>query len=56
MVRGTATTKACKYPQYIIKNSIDFEEKVQNISIPKSSIMASLDIVSLYPSVPYGLV
>ena len=52
----TNLTKACKYPQYIIKNSIDFKEKVQNISIPKNSIMASLDIVALYPSVPYELV
>ena len=49
-------TKACKNPQYIIKNSIDFKEKVKNILIPKNSLMASLDIVSLYASVPYELV
>ena len=49
-------TKACKNPQYIIKNSIDFEEKVQNILIPKNSLMDSLDVVSLYLSVPYELV
>ena len=48
-------TKACKYQQYIIKSSIDFKEKVQNISIPQKSVMAFLDVVSLYPSVSYEL-
>ena len=39
-----------------MKNSTDFIEKVKNIIVPKQHIMASLDVVTLFPGVPYELV
>ena len=49
-------TIACERPEHVIKNSNDFIDKVKNVTVPKHHIMASLDVVSLFPSVPYELV
>ena len=37
----------------MIKNSYDFMNKVKNVIVPKHHIMASMDVVSLFPSVSY---
>ena len=49
-------TIACNRPYHVIKNSSDFIEKVKNVNIPKHHIMASLDVVSLFPSILYEFV
>ena len=49
-------TIACNRPYHVIKNSSDFMEKVKNVNIPKHHIMATLDVVSSFPSVPYEFV
>ena len=49
-------TAACPSPHYVIKNSSDFEEKIQNLKVPKNHVMASLDVESMFPSIPIELV
>ena len=47
-------TAAC--PSYVIKNGLGSKEKIKNITLPSSHIMASLDTISLFPSIPFELV
>jgi hypothetical protein len=35
--------------------SVDFIQKVQNISLTENEFLASFDVESLYPSIPIGL-
>ena len=48
--------KSCPRPDHVIKNSIDFKDKIKNVIVPSHHCMVSLDIVSMYPSIPFELV
>ena len=45
-----------KRPTQIIKNSLDFMNKIKDIIIPEVYIMISLDAVSTYHNVPLAFV
>ena len=49
-------TAACPRPKHVIKNSLDFKNKIKNIKIPHHHIMGSLDVILLFASIPYELV
>ena len=40
---------------YYIKDSVDFKNKIKNINIPNEYTLISLDVVSLYTSIPIAL-
>lgn len=41
---------------YYIRDSIDLKEKIKDITIPQNYILVSLDVISLYTSIPIKLV
>ena len=43
-------------PPQNIKNSVEFLEKIKNIKIPENYVMMSLDVVSMYPTIPLDLI
>ena len=49
-------TAASPRPKHVIKNILDFKEQIQNIRIPSNHTMASLDVESMFPSIPIELV
>lgn len=38
--------------KYYIKNSFDFNDKIKNVKVPDNYILISLDVISLYTSIP----
>lgn len=49
-------SESIKKPTQVIKNSQDFINKIKNIKIPDNYIMVSLDVVNMYPSIPFDLI
>ena len=42
------------FESFAIKNSVDFVEKVKNVTLDDDEIIVSFDVTSLFPSVPVG--
>lgn len=38
--------------KYYIKNSFDFKDKIKNVKVPSNYVLISLDVISLYTSIP----
>ena len=49
-------SNSIKKSEKVIKNSFEFLKKIKNVIVPQGYVMISLDVISMYPSIPLKLV